>query len=94
MPRYKTDSDKYHCPPDIIRYVRHISGKPTFRIAYNPRPYFGQYDVKTEVRNAYIKKGTLKGSYESVYLYSDLDLGRIAYNKPITIKQDCYLLLS
>jgi GH15 family glucan-1,4-alpha-glucosidase len=94
MPRYKNDSGKYHRPPDIIRYIRHISGKPTFRIAYNPRPCFGQYDVKTEVRNAYIKKGTLKGSYESVYLYSDLDLGRIADNKPIMIEQDCYLLLS
>jgi GH15 family glucan-1,4-alpha-glucosidase len=94
MPRYKTDSGKYQFPPDIIRYVRHISGKPEFRISYKPRPCFGQYDVKTEVRKEYIKTGTLKGSYESVYLYSDLDLGLIADNKPITIRQDRYLLLS
>jgi GH15 family glucan-1,4-alpha-glucosidase len=94
MPRYKTDSGKYHRPPDIIRYIRHISGKPEFRIVYNPRPCFGQHDVKTEVRHEYIKTGTLKGSYESVYLYSDLDLRRIAENKPITIKRDSYLLLS
>lgn len=94
MPRYKTDSGKYHHPPDIIRYVRHISGKPQFRISYRPRPCFGQYDVKTEVRDAYIKTGTVEGSYESVYLYSDLNLGQIADNKPITIKRDCYLLLS
>ena len=94
MPRYKTDSGNYHQPPDIIRYVRHISGKPEFRVIYNPRPCFGQYDVKTEVRNEYIKTGTLKGSYESVYLYSNLDLRRIADSKPIVIEQDCYLLLS
>lgn len=94
MPRYKTDSGKYHHPPDIIRYVRHISGKPQVRISYIPRPCFGQYDVKTEVRDVYIKTGTLKGSYESVYLYSDLDLARIADSKPITIKRDCYLVLS
>lgn len=94
MPRYKRDSGKYHRPPDIVRYVRHISGKPEFRITYNPRLCFGQYDVKTEVRNDYIKTGTLKGSYESVYLYSDFDLERIADNKPIAIKQDGYLLLS
>jgi len=94
MPRYKTDSGRYHHPPDIIRYIRHISGKPECRIVYNPRPCFGQYDVKTEVRREYIKTGTLKGSYESVYLYSDLDLGQIADRKPIAIKQDCYLLLS
>ncbi|MGD2271708.1 MAG: glycoside hydrolase family 15 protein [Desulfobacterales bacterium] len=94
MPRYKGESGKYHHPPDIIRYVRHISGKPEFRIVYDPRPCFGRYDVKTEVRNEYIKTGTLEGSYESVYLYSDLDLGRIANRTPIAIKQDCYLLLS
>jgi GH15 family glucan-1,4-alpha-glucosidase len=94
MPRYKNDSGNYHHPPDIIRYVRHISGKPEFRIAYKPRPCFGRYDVKTEVRREYIKTGTLKGSYESVYLYSDLDLGMIADNKLFTIRKDCYLLLS
>jgi GH15 family glucan-1,4-alpha-glucosidase len=94
MPRYKTDSGKYHHPPDIIRYIRYISGKPEIRIAYDPRPCFGQYDVRTEIRNEYIKTGTLKGAYESIYLYSDLDLGRIADNKPITIQRDCFLLLS
>lgn len=94
MPRYKSDSDKYHRPPDIIRYIRPISGKPKLRIAYDPRPCFGQYDVKTEVRESYIKTGTLKGSYESVYLYSDLNLRRIANNQSITIERNCYLLLS
>jgi GH15 family glucan-1,4-alpha-glucosidase len=94
MPRYKTDSGKYHHPPDIIRYIRPISGTPQLRVAYNPRPCFGQYDVKTEVRKAYIKTGTIKGSYESVYLYSDLDLELIADKKPITIERNCYLLLS
>src|SRR4030065_800694 len=32
MPRYKTDAGIYHCPPDIIRFIRHIRGKPGFRI--------------------------------------------------------------
>ncbi len=94
MPRYKTDSGEYHCPPDIIRYIRHISGKPEIRIKYNPRPVYSQYNVKTEIRKEYIKTGTVKGSYESVYLYSDLDLHRIAYSDPIVIDRDCYLLLS
>ncbi|MGD8801442.1 MAG: glycoside hydrolase family 15 protein [Desulfobacterales bacterium] len=94
MPRYKEDSGTYRCPPDIIRYIRHISGKPQVRFSYRPRPCYGQYDVKTEVRDAYIKTGTTEGAYESLYLYSDLDLGRIADNSLITIKQDGYLLVS
>jgi GH15 family glucan-1,4-alpha-glucosidase len=94
MPRYKTDSGEYHCPPDIIRYIRHISGKPEIQIKYNPRPVYNQYRVKREVRDEYIKVITTKGSYESVYLYSDLDYHRIAHGEPIVIDRDCYLLLS
>jgi GH15 family glucan-1,4-alpha-glucosidase len=94
MPRYKNDTGAYHHPPDIIRYIRHIAGKPEVRVMYSPRPSYGRYDVKTEVRREYIKTGTLKGSYESVYLYSDLDLVAIAENRPFTIEHDCYMLLS
>lgn len=94
MPRYKTDTGHYHCPPDIIRYIRHISGKPVIRIHYNPRPYYSRHDVRREVRKEYIKDVTDNGSYDSMYLYSDLDYSDIAKEKPIYIEQDVYLLLS
>jgi len=94
MPRYKLDSGEYHCPPDIIRYIRHISGKPEIKIKYDPRPVYNQYSVKKEIRDEYIKVLTTKGAYESVYLYSDMDYHRIADGKPIAVNRDCYLLLS
>jgi GH15 family glucan-1,4-alpha-glucosidase len=94
MPRYKRDSGAYHCPADIVRYIRHISGKPIIRIDYNPRPGFGLNEVKKEVRREYIKVLTLRGAYESIYLYSDLDYGKISDGKPIRIEGDHYLLLS
>jgi GH15 family glucan-1,4-alpha-glucosidase len=94
MPRYKTEFGQYYCPPDLIRYVRHVSGKPKIRIIYYPRPVYAQHDVKTEVRKEYIKTGTVKGPYESVYLYSDLQLPRVAAGESIAIDRDCFLLLS
>jgi len=94
MPRYKRDSGMYHCPPDIVRYLRHISGKPEIRVVYDPRPAYSQHDVKKEVRDEYIKHVTTGGSYESTYLYSDLDYQRIADGEPIVINRDCYFLLS
>jgi GH15 family glucan-1,4-alpha-glucosidase len=94
MPRYKRDSGMYHCPPDIVRYLRHISGKPEIRVVYDPRPAYSQHDVKKEVRDEYIKHVTAGGSYESTYLYSDLDYQRIADGEPIVINRDCYFLLS
>jgi len=50
MPRYKTDSGAYHCPPDVIRYIRHLSGKPQVRIVYDPRPVYARNPVRTPVR--------------------------------------------
>ena len=94
MPRYKRDSGMYHCPPDIVRYIRHISGKPEIRVVYDPRPAYSQHDVRKEVRDEYIKHVTAGGSYESTYLYSDLDYQSIADGEPIVIKRDCYFLLS
>jgi GH15 family glucan-1,4-alpha-glucosidase len=94
MPRYKRDSGAYHCPPDIIRYIRHISGKPVIRVNYSPRPGYGLNETRAEIRREYIKVLTAGGPYESVYLYSDLDYRRIAGGKPIRIEQDRYFLLS
>jgi len=94
MPRYKRDSGVYHCPPDVIRYIRHKSGSPIIRIDYNPRPGYGLNKTKREIRREYIKVVTTRGPYESIYLYSDLDYRRVAEGKPIRIEKDCYLLLS
>ena len=94
MPRYKRDSGVYHCPPDVIRYIRHISGSPVIRANYNPKPGYGLHEVKKEIRREYIKALTVRGTYESVYLYTDLDHTKVAGGKPIRIEKDCYFLLS
>jgi GH15 family glucan-1,4-alpha-glucosidase len=94
MPRYRRESGQYHCPPDIIRYIRHISGKPAVSFDYDPRPAYAQHATRHEVRTEYIKHLTSKGPYESVYLYSDLDYRLLAKGDPIVITQDCYLLVS
>ena len=94
MPRYHGRPRTYHCPPDIVRYIQPRSGRPLFRVHYQPQPCFGQYAVKTEVRDTYIKTGTINGSYESVYLYSNLDLNTIHTSGQIRLDSPCYLLLS
>ena len=94
MPRYKTDEGDYHCPSDIIRFIRHLRGKPSFRINFQPRPAYAQHESLTVLTKEFIKAMTSRGPYESVYLYSDLPFEKIVNSKPITIQQDCFLLLS
>jgi len=94
MSRYKTDAGIYHCPPDIIRYIRYLRGNPKIRIHFQPRPAYAQHESRIKVSGEYIKAMTTKGPYESVYLYSDLPHEKIADSKPISIQQDCFLALS
>ncbi len=94
MPRYKTDHGSYHCPPDILRYLRWICGRPQVRIHYGPRPAYAKYSAHQTVTERFIKHYTLKGAYESVYLYSDLPMQEIARHDPITLEHDAFLLMS
>jgi len=94
MPRYKTESGTYHCPPDVIRFIRLVRGHPRFRARFEPRPAYAQYDATVEATDDFIKAKTTKGPYESVYLYSDLPLEKIVQARPVTLERDCFLVLS
>ncbi len=94
MPRYRTEEGLYHNPPDIVRYIRVISGRPKIRIHYQPRPAYAQHRTRTEITDEFIKHLTVKGQYESVYLYTDLPFEKVVNAKPVTLQKDCFLLLS
>lgn len=94
MPRYVNGSKKYYAPPDLIRYFRHISGRPEFSIFYNPRLEYASVPVKTSIGDDYIKSVTSKGEYNSVYLYSDFKHDDIIKGKSIILENDKFCLLS
>ena len=93
MPRYKNDQD-YHTPPDIIRYLKHISGKPKFRIDYNPQLEYAAIPTKTEILKNYIKSYTTNGIYDSLYLYTNLDRHAVISQDIIELDDDAFLLVS
>ena len=94
MPRYKKDNGNYVCPPDIIRYIKYVSGNPVLKVKYYPRLGYAQYETKNIVMNDYIKSFTTRGTYESIYLYSNINLENITENKDISLKKDMYFLIS
>ena len=94
MPRFRTDRGKYHCPPDIVRYVKYITGNPVVRFNYNPRLSYAKGATKHTVTEDYIKSYTISGAYESIYLYSNFDLDKIARRESINIRQDSFFMVS
>lgn len=93
MPRYFFRNGDYYCPPDVIRYVRHIYGKPRFKTIYDPRLEYST--VKTEIidNGKYITAYT-KEPYNSMHLYSNIPNSTILNQEEITLEEDCFFLLS
>ncbi|MFO7829156.1 MAG: glycoside hydrolase family 15 protein [Bacteroidales bacterium] len=94
MPRYKSDENGYYAPPDIIRFVKYISGKPEFSIKYDPKLEYAKYPTENIITKKYIKSYTKKGTYNSVYLYSDLNYEQVLNQERIALKKDAFFLLS
>lgn len=94
MPRYHIEKYFYHCSPDIIRFVRRISGRPRIRALYQPRPGYARASIDTLLTPEFIKTVTTRYNYESVYLYSNLPLKSIAAAEPIELPDESFFLIS
>ncbi len=94
MPRYHTSERSYYAPPDLIRYFRVIAGKPSFCLHYDPRLEYGQHKTTTIRENGYIKSYTLKGTYDSLYMYTSFDRDKVLNNELITLEDHAFCLLS
>ncbi|MGI9293220.1 MAG: trehalase-like domain-containing protein, partial [Pseudomonadales bacterium] len=94
MPRYRTTAGGYHCPPDLLRYIRPVSGKPRLHINYQPKLGYAKGETLTEVSTNYLKSSAQQPTYESLYLYSNLNLDTLQAGGSVTIERDAYLWLS
>ena len=94
MPRFQTDQGGYFTPPELIRYVKYISGKPKARFIYSPRLVWAQYETINQIEEEYIKSYTKEGTYDSVYLYTNLDFQQLLKRETFIIDKDAYFLLS
>lgn len=94
MPRYENRLDSIYHPNDIIRYIKRLSGKPRFRVKYDPKLEYAKYITKTKIEKDYIKSNTAKGAYDSVYLYTNLDNKKVIDGDEFKLETDAFFLLS
>ncbi|HKL71700.1 MAG TPA: glycoside hydrolase family 15 protein [Marinilabiliaceae bacterium] len=94
MPRYKLDNGSYYTPPDVIRYIKHLYGAPVVRIKYDPRLEYAKHLTKTEIHASFVKSTTQRGDYDSVYLYSSMNISDVVCNQPLTITQDEFVMMT
>ena len=94
MPRYQKDNGHYHAPPEIIRYVRALSGQPRFRVKYDPKLGYAINETRSYVKDEFIISITETKKFDSLYLYTSYDKQAVLNGDEIMPDGDGYFLMA
>jgi GH15 family glucan-1,4-alpha-glucosidase len=94
MPRYKLIDNDYFAPAEIYRYVKYISGAPSFKVKYRPAFNYAREAVSNVTEDNYIRTYSRVKPTDCIYLYSSLNFKDILDSKEIVLTQHQFLLLS
>lgn len=93
MPRYSIESEGHHAPPELIRYIRLVSGNPQFRVLYDPKLEYARGETKTYIKKDFIASLTREEKFDTVFLYTSFDKTAIVEQQEIVLKEDGFFLL-
>lgn len=93
MPRYYKENSAYHAPPEFIRYIKYISGKPTLKVIYNPKLEYAKGETNTYIKDDFIVSLTDNEAYDTLYLYTDFNKEMLINRSELKIKSDHYFLV-
>ena len=94
MPRYYKEDGSYNTPPEIIRYIRRVSGKPVFKVKYDPKLEYAAGHTITHVKNDYIVSLTNSAKFNSLFLHTNFDKQAVADGTLIELNGDGFFLLA
>jgi GH15 family glucan-1,4-alpha-glucosidase len=93
MPRYHKSDTKYQAPPEIIRYIKYISGKPSFKIDYQPRLEYAKGVTDTYAKDDFIVSLTHSDKFDTLFMYTNLDHHQVLNGASIALNSDAFFLL-
>ena len=94
MPRYQNDDGSFHAPPELVRYVRHLSGTPKFSVCYNPKLLYAQGITRTYVKEDFAVSLNDNKNFDTLFLYTSFNKEAVVNGAPILLKKNGYFLLS
>ena len=94
MTRYKLDDQNFYSPPEIQRLIKPITGLPKIKVLYNPTLEYANGKTKTYEKEDFIVSVFDEASYETLFLYTDIEKKKILENKEFELSKSVYLNLS
>ncbi|WP_224490877.1 glycoside hydrolase family 15 protein [Robertkochia flava] len=93
MPRYKEEIGSHYTPPDIVRYIKHISGKPKFRVKYDPKLEYAKGTTSTYIKDEFVESLTDKEKYDTLFLYTNFDKTKVVQGEEIILHSDGFFTM-
>ena len=93
MPRYHNVEGGYHAPPEIVRYIKLISGRPKLMVDYNPKLEYALGETKTYVKHNFVASLTHAEKFDTVFLYTSFNKNAVVEGREIEICEDGYFLM-
>ena len=94
MTRYKLDDQNFYSPPEIQRLIKPITGLPKIKVLYNPTLEYANGKTKTYEKEDFIVSVFDEASYETLFLYTNIEKKKILENKEFELSKPVYLNLS
>ena len=92
MPRYQKD-EGYNAPPEVVRFIKYLQGKPMFKVNYNPRLEYAKGETKTYVKENFIVSLTKEEKFDTFFLYTSFNKQAVIEGREIELTNDGYFLL-
>ncbi|EAR01645.1 glycoside hydrolase family 15 protein [Maribacter sp. HTCC2170] len=93
MPRYYNENGGYHSPPELVRYIKHIKGKPSFKVFYDPKLEYAQGETTTYVKRNFVVSRTNAVKFDTIFLYTSFNKNAVVEGREIDVTENGYFLL-
>ncbi len=94
MPRYYAENGDYHAPPELARHVRHINGKPKFKVLYDPKLAYAIGETRSYVKKNFIVSVTDNEIFDTVFLYTSFNKNAVMEGRELEVTKNGYFLLT
>ena len=94
LPRYHKKNGSYHKPPEIIRFVKLISGKPEITVDYQPKLEYARGETMQYLKKDFIVNLTEGDSFDTLFLYTNAQKEKIAQGKKMKLAEDLFFLIT
>ncbi len=93
MPRYHKVEGGYNSPPEVVRYLKHISGKPKFKVLYDPKLEYAVGKTETHVKKNFVVSLTHGEKFDTFFLYTSFNKKAVVEGRELELAKDGYFLL-